>query len=120
MSGHYRIAGPVKIIDGESGASDFTSEALDCENINQFTLLFWWEGGSSPVGEFKVDGLRDEGPRKGSQEWQELSVSPALTVTGTSGQLDAVLSGPLRKYRIRYERTSGDATIYCSYTGKSY
>jgi len=114
MSQGGRKTGPKVIMDALSAASNqaVVEDVGDCTSI---TLMFWWNTGSSLVGAFEVDILRRlKGVDGGADEWHPIQLSPAASVSGTSGTDDAVLTGDVRKIRVRYTKTSGTGNVYCS------
>lgn len=115
MGQNLRKVGPVVVMDGLSAATD-QSVIVDIGNTTSLTLLFWWDTGSSLSGAFEVDVLRREAPlNAGVEEWHPVTLSPAVPVSGASGQDDAVLTGDVRKIRIRYVATAGTGNVYAAY-----
>jgi len=115
MGQNLRKVGPVVVMDALSAATNQSVE-VDIGNCTSLTLLFWWDTGSSLVGAFEVDVLRREkASNAGVDEWHPITLSPAIAVSGTSGQADAVLTGDTRKIRVRYKATSGTGNVYAAY-----
>lgn len=116
MAQSTRKVGPWPVLAAADGSTN-QEQVVDVGLATSITLLFWWtDGDGSTSGEFKIDALRVDGTTRGGQdEWHPLSVSPAILVSGASGQADAVLSGDVRKIRVRYIRNAGSATVNCAY-----
>lgn len=118
MSQGVRKVGPKVFMDGLSAATN-QSVVVDIGDATSITLLFWWDTGSSLVGAFAVDVLRRAMSVDGqtADEWHPIELSPAVSVSGASGQDDAVLTGDVRKIRVRYVATSGTGNVYAAYSG---
>lgn len=115
MAQNVRKVGPVVIMDGLSGATN-QSAIIDIGDVTSVTLLFWWSTGTSILGAFEVDVLRRAAPdNSGVEEWHPIVLSPVVTVSGASGNDDAVIGGDVRKIRVRYVSTSGDGLVNCAY-----
>lgn len=120
MSQGMRKIGPKVIMDGLSAAANQSVE-VPVGDVSSITLLFWWDTGSSLVGAFEVDVLRREKgvDGQGTDEWHPITLSPAIPVSGASGQDDAVLTGDVSKIRVRYVKTSGTGNVYAAYNATS-
>lgn len=120
MAQGMRKIGPKVIMDGLSAASN-QSVVVPVGDVSSITLLFWWDTGSSLVGAFEVDVLRREKAVDGqtADEWHPITLSPAIPVSGASGQDDAVLTGDISKIRVRYAKTSGTGNLYACYNATS-
>jgi len=118
MSQGVRKVGPKVVMDALSAATNQSVE-VDVGDVTSITLMLWWDTGSSLTGAFEVDILRRSKFVDGetADEWHPITLSPAVPVSGTSGQADAVLSGDVRKIRIRYVATTGTGNVYAAYSG---
>jgi len=118
MSQGVRKMGPRVVMDGLSAAANQSVE-VDIGDNTSVTILFWWDTGSSLSGAFEIDVLRRLKGVDGqaTDEWHPITLSPAVPVSGVSGQNDAVLSGDVRKIRIRYVFTAGTGNIYAAVCG---
>lgn len=115
MAQNVRKAGPIVIMDGLSAATN-QSVIVDIGDVTSVTLLFWWDTGSSLVGAFEIDVLRrSKEQNAGVEEWHPVVLSPVVTVSGASGQDDAVIGGDVRKIRVRYAANTGTGNVYCAY-----
>lgn len=116
MAQSVRKVGPDMVMDGLSAATNQSAE-VDVGNVTSITLLFWWDTGSSLIGAFEIDVLRRQKGIDGqaTDEWHPITLSPAVSVSGASGQDDAVLSGDVRKIRVRYVATTGTGNVYAAY-----
>jgi len=120
MAQGMRKIGPKIVMDALSAATN-QSVVVDVGDVSSITLLFKWDTGSSLSGEFFVDGLFRAIGVDGAtaDEFVVLSVSPSLTVSGVTGQKDAVLTGDIRKIRVRYVATAGTGNMSVSYNATS-
>ena len=116
MAQGVRKIGPKVIMDALSAAAN-QSVVVDCGDVTSLTLMFWWDTGSSLSGSFEVDILRRAKSVDGqtADEWQPITLSPAVSVSGTTGQDDAVLNGDVRKIRVRYVFSAGTGNVYAAY-----
>jgi len=117
MSGQgLRKVGPYVVMNGLDADTNQSAE-IDIGNCSSVTLLFWWSDGSSLSGVFEVDVLRRQAGINGDvdDEWHKVGVSPTLLATGAKGDLDAVLSGDVRKVRVRWVKSAGTGKVYASY-----
>jgi hypothetical protein len=117
MSQGVRKVGPKVVMDGLSAATN-QSVAVDVGDVTSITCMFWWDTGSSLVGAFEIDILRRAKGVDGEtdDEWHPITLSPAVTVSGASGQADAVLSGDVRKICVRYVATTGTGNVYAAFS----
>ena len=118
MAQGVRKTGPKVIMDGLSAATN-QSVVVDVGDVTSITLMFWWDTGSSLSGAFQVDILRRLQGVDGetADEWHPIELSPAVPVSGTNGQDDAVLNGDVKKIRVRYVVTAGTGNVYAAYAG---
>ena len=120
MAQGMRKIGPKVVMDGLSAGANQSVE-VDCGDVSSITLLFWWDTGSSLSGSFEVDVLRRAKGVDGepADEWHPITLSPAVPVSGASGQDDAVLTGDIRKIRVRYVYSAGTGNVYAAYNATS-
>lgn len=110
------------VIDGESMASDITSQVTIIQSLSVFSYSYTWTG-STPVGTISVQVSNDyeedaQGGVANAGTWSDLPVESngvivtAIPLTGNSGQgfVDIELHGA---YAVRtfYDRTSGTGNL---------
>lgn len=98
------------------GASS-TSTEVQTYKIQHCTVYVWWQNGSTPIGEIRLEA--NVAPEGETEVWKEMTLSSTLNVTGNTGNLELNILEPLSHWRIKYVRSSGNGELYASWEGKS-
>lgn len=101
----------LEAIDGTTKNTDW----VDCSQLQSGSFSFVWSGGSTPVGEVRVQVSNEPT----NADAQELTLSSTLSVSGSSGahvaNIDVI---PNRYIRLRYIGSSGTASANVVFFGK--
>lgn len=116
--GVINVKNKTYLLNGVAMDSDRQSAAQLCDSIQHCTVYIWWTGGSTPVGEIQLWGrVNPEDER--TAIYKQLTLSSTLSVSGASGSLTLNITEPLGEWYIKYDRTSGDGTLYATWEGRS-
>lgn len=96
-------------------SSTKNTDWIDCSQLQAGSFSFVWSGGSSPVGEVRVQVSNEPT----NSDAQDLTLSATLSVSGSSGSHVANIDDiPNRYIRLRYVGTSGTASANAWFFGK--
>ena len=91
------------------------TEWMDCSQLQSGSFSFVWSGGSSPLGEVKIQVSNEAS----NTDAQDLVLSASLSVAANSGTHIANIDElPNRYIRLRYVGTSGTAIANVWFFGK--
>lgn len=109
---------PTWLFQDIAASADRTSAVQECLQILDLTIHVWWDSGSTPVGEFQL-WVRVNPHNEAVGVFKQLTLSTTVSVTGATGSSHIVVQGVLGQWYLKYDRTSGDATINATWEGKS-
>lgn len=112
--GRKNVVPSYKMFDAVALSASRTSEITNVQNLDKASVLLEWTAGSSPVGVVTVEA------RQGANgNWTELDMGSAINISGASGNHQLVFNElPFTDIRLQYTRSSGDATLTATFTGK--
>jgi len=98
------------LIDAQSMSSDITSDPYNINEAISFSVQAIWSNGSSPVGDFVLQGSND------NSTFTDLTSG---SVSGNSGSILINVEKPAYAWiRLFYDRTSGSGTLTAIVNGK--
>jgi hypothetical protein len=111
-----------KLDSAKSFAANFTSTAVDVNNIDCISFQYSWTGATSPTGNFTIQGTID------GVNWHPLTTTLAAGATATGGLIQQV--GPvltptaqhflnMHQVRVSYAFTSGSGSCDIWVCGKT-
>lgn len=111
---------PKKISSEMDLSADAYSAVVDCRTLDNIAFQFNWSGGSTPVGVITLEGCLDYGHPGVTPNWNGITLSATLNVTGNSGSILVDCNQISAPYlRIKYTWTSGSATGETWVSGKA-
>lgn len=103
------------MFDAVSLSATKSSDVVNVQNLDNASIHIMWASGSSPVGDITVEVRNGE-----ADDWRTLDFGSAISISGTSGEHEIVMYVmPFTDVRLKYTRTSGDATLSARITAKT-
>lgn len=111
----YRRVVPRPLVTDGDMSSDFQSEWIDVAGLNQITIHYKWTG-VDPIGSVKIQADVSENPHKTPITY-DVPLSPTIDIDSNSGEDSIVLTGPLSRWRLIWDSTSGSGTFNAYWQG---
>jgi hypothetical protein len=112
----FRRSLPVQFLTDGDMSADVTSDWVENKaGLNEITILYKFTG-IDVNGEIFAEADASPFPHS-TPDVYDLALTPSATLTGTNGTGSIVLSAPVSRWRIRYDRTAGTGTLSANWQG---